>query len=101
MTNSQLNDIGTIILATIEDEGVAVDISSATVKKLYIEKPDGTLLTKDAVFTTDGTDGKMQYVVISGDLSLVGIYKVQGRVEMPAGKWNSNIGDFQVEENLS
>ena len=52
MTNPHVSDIGTIIQITITEDGVALDISSATTKEIILKKPSGTLLTKTATFTT-------------------------------------------------
>ena len=57
-----MNDVGTKFLVTVTDGTTAVDISSATTKQLIFQKPSGTKLTKATAFTSDGTDGKMQYI---------------------------------------
>ena len=100
MTDIRVGDIGTTFRATILDNGVTKDISSATVMQLTFRKPDGTEVTKTAVWTTDGTDGKMQYVAVLNDLNLAGRWVVQGYVETPAGKWHSSLYNFLVMENL-
>ena len=58
-----MNDVGTKFLVTVTDGTTAVDISSATTKQLIFQKPSGTKLTKATAFTSDGTDGKMQYSI--------------------------------------
>ena len=63
-----LNDIGTIFEVTVQDDGVIVDISGATTKEIIFKKSRGEVLTKAAVFSTDGVDGKMRYVAVAGDL---------------------------------
>ncbi len=60
----QKGGVGVRFTATIKKKGVVVDVSTAdgaNEKKLLFQKPDGTTLTKDATFTTDGTDGKIFY----------------------------------------
>jgi hypothetical protein len=97
-----LNDIGTLFIATVKDEaGVAVDISTATVKRILFHPPDGALVTKAGAFSTTGVDGKLQYMTVAGDLSLVGNWSYQVYVEMPAGKWHSDVATFRVYENLT
>lgn len=96
-----LNDIGTVFQATVKDQDSAVvDISGATTKQIIFELPDGTNLEKDASLTTDGTDGKMEYATILGDLSEAGLWKSQGYVVLATGEWRSDIQRFEVMPNL-
>ena len=70
---AHVDDVGTIFRVTVYDTtssgGTSVaDISGATTKQFTFKRPDGTTFTKTAVFTTDGTDGNIQYVTESGVL---------------------------------
>lgn len=100
MTDIYVGDIGTIFRATVKDGGVAKDISSATKIELTFRKPDGTEATKTATFTTDGSDGKMQYTSVLNDLDQAGRWILQGYLETPAGKWHTDLYHFLVMENL-
>lgn len=95
-----VNDVGTKFLVTVTDGSSAVDISSATTKQLIIKKPSGTKLTKATAFTTDGTDGKMQYSIGSDDLDEAGSYKLQGKVVISDGTFYTDIHTFKVHRNL-
>lgn len=97
-----VGDVGTIFRLTIveSDEVTPVNVSSATVKKIYFMKPDGTKVTKTAVFSTDGTDGKIQYVGIAGDVDQPREWQMQGYVEMTSGKFFSEIKRFTFESSL-
>lgn len=96
-----LDDIGTIFRLTITDEtGAPVDVSSATVKKIYLRKPSAELLEKTAVFMTDGTDGVIQYVAVSGDLDEIGEWTIQAYVELTSWKGHSQVITFPVYENI-
>ena len=106
------DDIGTefvvSIVECINGVDVAVDISTATLKEIIFLKADETTrLAKIAVFTSiasggagDGTDGKISYFSIAGDLDQLDKYKIQGIVTTPAGKWYSTIDSFKVIDNL-
>ena len=94
------DDIGTKIIVTMKDGTTAVDISTATTKQIIFEKSDGTVVAKDAAFDSDGTDGKIFYIIITDDLNLTGSWKMQGRVTMPTGTWRSNVDLFTVYGNL-
>lgn len=93
-------DIGTQFQVTIKDGSAAVDISSATTKLLKFKKPSGTVLEKPALFYTDGSDGILKYDIVSGDLSEVGTWFLQGFVVFDSGTFNSDITKFKVHKNL-
>jgi len=95
-----VGDIGTVLVVTIKDGTTTIDISSATTKQIILTAPDGGKLTKAASFTTDGTDGKMQYATVAGDLDEAGWWKLQGRVVLAAGTWSTDITRFEVHQNL-
>jgi hypothetical protein len=78
-------------------EYAPVDISAATIKKIYLTDPSGTTTAKDAEFDTDGTDGLLKYTTQSGDLSRAGRWKIQGFVEGVSGFSGSTLEcAFQV-----
>ena len=96
-----VGDIGTTILVTIKDDGVVVDVSSATTISFLLCKPDGTVETKVGSLNTTGVDGKVKYVTISGDLDVHGRWKYQVYVVIGTGEWYSDVGTFTVHKNLS
>ena len=99
VTDSRLDDAGTIIELTITDAaGASIDISAATLKEFIIQRPDGTNLTpnKSTSFVTDGTDGKIQYTTLAADLNVTGNWKVQAHIILPSGDWKSTVATFTV-----
>lgn len=96
-----VGDIGTAFRLTLEECGVAVDISTATILSVLFEKPDGTVATKTANFYADGTDGVVQYKTVSGDLDQYGKWKLQAYVEMPDWSGHSDTVSFYVHRNLA
>lgn len=97
MTSSlHVGDTGSYIELTIKDGDEVFDISSATIKKIKIKTSANVVLDKTASFSTNGTDGKIKYVFIDGDLSISGIWKARGYVEMPTGKWSTTDVQFEV-----
>ena len=110
----RLYDNGTVFIVQFVEcsivDGVPVytpvDISSASVRTIIFMKPDGTVVKKSAVFTTDGSDGKIQYTSTgdpdngTGDLDVVGRWEIQGRAELAGGTWTSTKGSFVVESVL-
>lgn len=95
-----VGDVGTQLIMTVKDDGVVVDISSASLLQVIIRKPDGQSYTKTGTLYTDGTDGKMYYTSISGDFNAAGTYKIQGKVILIGGTYYTSISDFKVYCNL-
>jgi hypothetical protein len=92
-----VGDIGTVFEVTVTDQAAAVvDISGASTKTMNFVKPNGVVVSKTAVLVNTGTDGKMQYTVIAGDLDLAGQWAAQGRVVIGAGAWRTTPLDFTV-----
>ncbi len=100
MASVRVNDTGTRFELTIVENDVAVDISSATMKTIKFQKPDNVILSKTADFTTDGTDGKIDYVSITNDIDVKGEWKIQGYIEIPSGKFHTSMSSFGVSGNL-
>lgn len=101
MEEVQLDAIGVAIEKTITNQdGAVVDVSSATTKNIVLKKPSGSLLTKAASLVTDGTDGKIQYVTISGDLDETGRWEVQADIDVSSYDGRDTISAFRVRKNL-
>lgn len=99
-----VGDIGTIfILEIVEDvDGVdtAVDVSGATTKQIIFKKPDKTIDTQTAAFTTDGTNGKIQYASQASDIDATGQWAIQGKVVLSGGTFFSSIIGFRALNKL-
>jgi len=97
------DDIGTVFKTKIIDceTGAVIDISASTSRRIKFLLPDLTVVEKAAVFTTDGTDGYIQYVTVAGDLSQSGRWKIQGFIADAGFENNSSVEEFNVLSNLS
>ena len=94
-------DIGTIFrLSIVDTDGEVVDVSTATVKYIYFQKPTAVNVKKTAAFYTDGTDGIIQYTTIANDIAESGTWSVQGYVETTLGKFFTVKSTFQVYKTL-
>jgi len=94
-----VDDLTTFELTFYDDDDI-VDISSATVtKQIKFYDPAGTATTKPGSFTTDGTDGKLEYTATDGFLTEGG-WLVQGYLVLSAWTGHSDIHKFQVHANL-
>lgn len=96
-----VGDLGTAFEAELVDEGEVLDLSSASVKQLIFLPPGQAAVTKVAELTTDGTDGKMQYVTEADFLDTAGLWQWQPYVELPGGAWHGDIAEFRVYANLA
>ena len=102
MAEIHVRDIGTVFKVRIIDEstGSALDISDATTKQIKFKSQNGESTTQTATFTTDGTDGYIEYTTVANDLSLHGSWQIQGFVSSATYQNNSEITRFEVEKNL-
>jgi hypothetical protein len=88
-------------VVTIMEDCVAINISTATSKVIYLTKPSGEVLTKTASFVTTGADGLIHYATIDGDLDESGVWKIQARIELGSGSsYGTPIKNFKVHCNL-
>ena len=92
-------DVGTVLEVEVREDDVALDVSDATTKQILLRKPDGTTVAKTATFSSDGTDGRIRYVTVEGDLT-AGRWAIQGKVVTPSGTWATEIEAFKVHPNL-
>jgi hypothetical protein len=93
-------DYGGIIRVTVKEDGAVKDISTATTKQFRLIRPtDKVESIVTATFTSDGTDGKLQYTVASGLLSKKGAWRIQVLLTYASGYIQSAIGQFPVEGN--
>jgi hypothetical protein len=101
---AQEGDIGTIIRVQVGTRvnGVFIpkDISTASVKKLVFHKPGSGSFTKTAEFTTDGTDGNIEWATVTGDLTPWGTYQVQPDLVIPGFTGRGKRATFEVLKNL-
>jgi hypothetical protein len=77
------NDVGIVFEITIIDEAGAVDISNSATRLMVFGKPVVGWFTRQAEFVTDGTDGKIQYKTIPGDLDKAGEWRLQAKIALP------------------
>jgi len=95
-----VGDIGTKLVLEIIESGVAADISAATNMRMRFQKPSGDTLDKAATFVTDGTDGQIQYVTVSGDLDETGWWTRQAFLTLGSWSGQSSRVRFEVCGNI-
>ena len=100
-TDLHVGDIGTKLRFTVKENGIPLDLSGVTAKQLLLEKKDRTTLLKELVFTTSGSDGKVEYITVSGDLDQKGKLRAQIFLETGDGEWHTSIVEWEVEANIA
>ncbi len=100
-----VGDVGTIFRLTFKecvgDVPTIVDISTSTSKSFVFRRPDNSLLTVTPVFTTDGTDGKLQYTSVTDDINMIGVWCLQGSVTFSgSGPYHGTVVKFDVDAAL-
>ena len=91
-------DTGTELIMTLKDDGTVVDVSSATTTKNFkiIGPDDTTVSTVAASFTTDGTDGKIEYTTLAATFATAGDYSIQAYIVMTGWTGHSEKVPFKV-----
>lgn len=102
MTDSIVKgDVGVTIKLLISEDGHAVDLSGATVKKILLEDSTGFVKEFDAEFSTTGVDGYIEYVTTSAnDLSVLGRVRVQAYLEYGIFSGYTYMSEFMVVDHL-
>ena len=99
--DAHVGDIGLDLVVTLYDRTeLLTTVGTATVLKLIFKKPGGEVIERDAALVTDGTDGKVHYVTVAGDLDRAGTWSVQGYLEMPGWTGRTKVDTFPVGGNL-
>jgi hypothetical protein len=73
-----------------------MDISAATTKQIVFVKPDGVEVEQTAAFTTDGTDGQLEYTTQADDLDAAGNWSFYAKVVYPTGSRRTSEEEFEV-----
>ena len=85
-----VGDINAVIEMTIKgNDGLAEDISTASTKQIKLTKPAGSNITKNAEFTTNGSDGKLRYTTIANDLNEHGTWGARVYLVLGSG-WDGH-----------
>jgi len=86
-----------IILAIVDDNGVAIDVSSyATAKTLTMrDKYTLKVLSYSLTFVTDGTNGQVKFTPASGDIDRAGDW--EGQIELDTASARAITQRFTIE----
>lgn len=100
---AQVADVGTALIVQLvqQSDRAPLDVSGAATLQIFLKRPDGTVVTKNAVPVIDGTDGRIYALTLVGDLTLPGVYTIQGKAIVSSETFRSNPLPFQVLENIA
>jgi len=93
-------DIGVNFNITVMNGAAVLNVSNANSISIIFQKPDASDITKTAALVTNGTDGKIKYTTISGDLDQVGTWQIQARVDFGASVFSTDVQKFKVYRNI-
>lgn len=94
-----IGDTGTVLEVLVTENGVGMNLESATTKEFLIERKDRTAYAVPANFVTSGSDGKLTYT-FGDEFNVKGTWSVQAHVILPNGEWYSSKSTFQVDANI-
>lgn len=96
-----LGNIGTLFrLRILDQDDSVVNLSTASTMRITFRRPDDTTVDKTATFTTDGTDGYIEWASTSGFLDQEGTWRYQGFVVIGVNEYHANPVAFEVARNL-
>jgi hypothetical protein len=85
-------DVGTLVKVY-----VGCDISDANLTQLIYQKPNGN---KGTWVGSIVENSYIAYTLQTGDIDIVGHWKLQAYVETLSGKWYGDIASFIVQDRL-
>lgn len=90
-----------IRLRVINDEtGEVENLSTATVIRYDIEKPDRSVVSVNGSLLTDGTDGIVTCATTSSHINAGGIYSVQLYLVTSSGTFRCSMVQFKADKIL-
>jgi hypothetical protein len=99
--NIRVGDVGTNMeIEVLRNCAEILPLQTASVKQIKVQRPDETFFVKDAVFLTDGSEGVIYFTTAAGDITVEGTYYIQAYLELPTWQGHSDIGEFEVDDNL-
>ena len=107
------NDVGTLFRITVTEKvwnaatecwDTAVDISDATSTEILFLLPSGKVKVRPAAFSSDGTDGKIEYTTTAGDIDEAGgarrPWSFSGWIGRPAAEHTTLSHQFRVDAGI-
>lgn len=86
-----------ISVVIVDDDNVAIDVSSYTTITTYLRAPDALkAVSLNTSFTTDGTDGAVYFAPANGDINVPGMWEGQIALEKTGAETHTQKFDMDV-----
>jgi hypothetical protein len=96
-----LYDTGTIVRATIKEEGIPIDLTDAEKITLLFRKKDRSTFKIDVEpWGDDPTTGQVFFLSTDTTFDIKGQWSIQAFIKYPDGSWHSNMETFTVYDNI-
>lgn len=97
-----VGDIGTRFIVTVYNQNSQLtNLASATLMTIRFRNPAGVSMDKEASLYTNGSDGKLVYILEDGDIDIAGRWSYQAIIVFTVGTWHTNITEFIVYPNIA
>ncbi len=87
-----------LIRLRVKDEGLAFNLSAATVLQVKLKAPNVATVTKTGAL--GASTNFLEYQTVAGDLNVHGDWTVQGYIEKPGWKGHTTKFMLQVEDPI-
>ncbi len=99
---AQVGDEIRLIVQFVDQDGVIIDLTGASLIEIKIGYPDGDSEDHAATYLTDGSDGKIYYDTDADDLDVFGFYVIQGKATVGGDSFSTRTnGILQVFSNVN
>ena len=102
---THMGDTGSIFEVTIMDYSLStptiVDVGAMTTSYFAFTRPDGVQTKYEVVLTTDGSDGKVNYVTVGTEFDTVGLWAWDCFIDMTSVKYNTDTLTIDVRKSMA
>jgi len=98
MVDIRVGDIGTQFLFTVRNssDSSLINISNYSNRTVTFIKPNGDQITVSGTLYTDGTDGKLFYNSVSGNIDQIGFWRARVTLSSSGNLFNTDYYRFTV-----
>ena len=94
------NDNIQLVVFVVDRDGTAINMLSASFRKIKLLSPKGTTIEKDAEMLTSGVDGALEYTTTKDDLKDAGTYQIQAEFVLGGNLQTTRWGTFRAGQNI-
>ncbi len=95
-----VGDVGTLIQVTVlRSSGSPFDVSAMDIRQFIFKSPTSHF-HRTAAMTSDGSDGKLEYLLQAGDIDINGKWKLEVFLGGTSGSWTCDVINMPVSKNV-